>query len=543
MIGPYTLEPDDPIFGVAGQPIEGPALDKLLERQVSPVYTERKEIAWLAYDIFRNRLAPHILRAIRLQQNSRVIADDMAKMLSVVRNDAVDVTAQVAVVWKNSAERHFGGDGDESDRERTEQEKALFDLAEESAFNVLACEVNQLAFLQGPQFVVPVIRGADRRLTADVIGPHVYDVVYDIDDPLGLPVGLAWHISKHRYGTTEVEHHVHVLDGVSLRRFVVRGQSRTEASRIEHGYGRLPAACLRFTRPMAADDWTLCDTQLRLLRGTIEIGVKLARMGLVRKVQCHKLMTLIGDLEKVGGGQEMGDPETPVQIDVPKGSPAPAVSVVDYDTDPKRFISEILFWVQCMVEPYGGHVGVDPGQADPIGRVVIPPSVQAEHRKRQIPAALDFEKAWWSAATAMMRADGHRLAMVMPSPEDVRRNLRVNFGQLSRDLEDPEKAARNEDWQLSRGQTSEVEIMRRRLGGVSEEEAWREIDRNMANRKKFADLAARSNLSTSPDGSAQTLPQANGAMGTPAREAMKAATAAVAGTGAMPEGNAPAPQP
>ena len=543
MIGPYTLQPDDPIFGVAGQPLEGPVLDMLLERQISPVATERKEIAWLAYDVFRNRIAGHILNAIRGQQNSRVIADDMAKVLSVVRNDAVDVTAQIAVVWKNSAERHFGGDGDEGDRVRTEQEQALFDLAEESAFNVLACEVNQLAFLQGPQFVVPVIRGADRRLTADVIGPHVYDVVQDIDDPLGHPVGLAWHISKHRYGTSDIEHHVHVLDSVSLRRFVVRGQSRTEASRVEHGYGRLPAACLRFTRPMAADDWTLVDTQLRLLRGVIEIGVKLARMNLVRKVQCHKLLTLIGDLSAVGGGQELGDPETGPQLDVPKGSPPPTVTVHDFDTDPKRFISEILFAVQCIVEPYGGHVGADPGQPDLFGRVVIPPSVQAEHRKRQIPAALDFEKSWWAAAAAMMRADGHRLALAMPSPDDVRRNLRVNFGQLSRDLEDPEKAARNQDWQLSRGQTSEVEIMRRQLGGVSKEEAWREIERNMEDRKRFADLAARSNLSTSPNGSAQTLPQANGAMGTPAREAMKAAAAAVAGNGAPPEGSDPAPQP
>lgn len=540
---PYIHQPDDPIYGVAGE-LDGETLKLLIERQISPMLSERKRIAWLAYDVFRNRLARHILDEIRFQQNSRTIADDMAKLLSGVRNDAVDVTAQVAVCWKNGAERHFGGDGDESDTTRTEQEQALFDLAEESAFSVIANEVNQLAWLQGPQFAVPVIRGVDPRLTVDVLGPHVYDVVQDITDPLGAPVGLAWHLARHRYGDSSFEHHVHVLDGVSLRRFVIRGQERTEVSRVEHGYGRLPAACLRFTRPMAADDWYLADNQLRLVQGVIEIGVKLARMGLVRKAQCHNLLVVIGDLAKFAKGQEKSDPEAGLTFDVPRGGGSVDVKVIDYDIDPKHFISEILFWVQCMVEPYGGHVGVDPGQPDLFGRVVIPPSVQAEHRKRQIPAALEFEKAFWASAVAMMRAEGHRLASTMPDPTDVRRNLRVNFGHLSRDLEDPEKAAKHEDWQLSRGQSSEVDIMRRRLGGVSEDEAWREVERNMKNRSKFADLAARFNLSTSPDGSTQTLPQANGAMGTPAREALRAATQAVAGNGATPEGaTAPTPQP
>ncbi|NJL07215.1 MAG: hypothetical protein HC900_02370, partial [Methylacidiphilales bacterium] len=38
-----------------------------------------------------------------------VPAADMARLLTCVRNDARDVTEQIAVVWKNGAERHLGG--------------------------------------------------------------------------------------------------------------------------------------------------------------------------------------------------------------------------------------------------------------------------------------------------------------------------------------------------------------------------------------------------------------------------------------------------
>jgi hypothetical protein len=537
----YELQPDDPLLAPAGQPIEGETLRQLVLRQCPPFASERKRRAWVAYDVYRGRLENLILLAVHRQQNSETIRKEMARFLTSVRNDARDVTEQVAVVWKNGAKRHIGSDEGSSDDERSAQEKALRELAEEASFDVVAEQVNHLAWLQGPQFVVPVVR--DGLLRADVVGPHIYDIVQNVADPLGHPVGLAWHLSKHVDGDI-IERHVHVLDAFTLRRIMVRGNVLTEVDRTEHNYGRLPAACLRFSNPIAGDDWFLVDEQHRLTSGTVEVGVKLARMALVRKTQCHKLLTLVGDLSTVPRGQEgIADPEQPVLADtgIKPGGRGVEINTLDFNTPPDDAIKEILFWVLSMLEPLGGHIQVDPGQPDIYGKIQLPPAAQAEHRKRQIKPASRFEAEFWGAATAMVKAEQHEQAIELPDPADVRRLLRVNFGALARDLEDPDKATAYEDWLLSRGQASEVGLMQRSMGGVSEEEAKAEIERNMKNREWFNNLARVSNLSTNLDGQTMTAPEANGAQGTPAREANRAVMAAQGD--AAGGGGRPAPEP
>jgi len=526
MVSTYQIGDDDALYGVSGQPLEPDVVTELLRRQTSPTGSVRKAAAWDAYDIYRNRIERQVLRAISMQQNSRTIAMDMAKLLTKVRNDASDITASIAQVWKNGAERSIGAETEAGEASTTEAEQALLDVVKETGFDSIACEVNQLAWLQGPQFVVPFMRGS--KLRVDVIGPHVYDVVQDIEDPYGHPVGLAWRLGTPNGQTTE--HHVFILDTVSLTRYVVReGQPAKATDPVAHGYERLPAGCLRFTRPMAGDDWYMVDAQSRLTSGTIDVGVLMARMGLVRRCQNHNLLTIIGRLDSMPKGQESGDSEGAIvaNAQAQAGGAFPVqIATHDYDVDPLNFIRHVLFLVQSMVEPYGGHVQVDSGQPEIFGKVVIPPQVQAEHRKAQIKPSLEFEGDLWGAAAAMMAAEGHPLATVLPAPAELRAKLRVNFGELSQELEDPLAALAVEDWNLSRGLTSEIGIMRRRLGGATEKEARLTIERNMEARAWFSELASRENLSTTPTGQTQTTPEANGAMGTPAREANKAATAA-----------------
>lgn len=530
MTSAYQCLPEAPLYGRVGEPLAREVVEELLRRQCVPDGSERKRLAWLAYDVYENRIEQQVLAAIRIQQKSDTIKADMARHLTKVRNDALDVTAQVAVVWKNGAERHIGP-GEDGEGDRDAEQAALQVLAAESDFDIVADEMNQLAWLQGPQFAVPMVRG--EQMTADIIGPHIYDIVQDIENPLGMPVGLAWHISTQNYGGL-VENQVYVLDSVTLTRYVVRGLGRVDVEPhdpVEHRYGKLPAALLRFTRPKAGDDWFKADPQSRLTSGTIDVGVKMARMGLVRKAQCHRLLTVVGALDTLQKGHEISDPETAMVANTAgaQGRPGGKVdfTTLDFDTDPKNFICEVLFHVQCMVEPYGGHVEVASGAPETFGRIVIPPHVQAEHRNRQVKPAIGFERQWWGACTAMGQAEGHPAANDLPAPAEVEKRLRVNFGQLTRELADPAAATKYEDWELSRGLTSEIEIMRRRLGGVSESEAWDEIKRNMENRAKFNELAARTNQSTDPKtGSVMTTPAANGAMGTPAREENRAAEAA-----------------
>lgn len=545
----YEVGADEPLYAPPGEPIEGKVLEQLLKRQTGTDGSERKRRAWVAYDVYRGRLSRLIYGAILLQQRSVTLRKEMERFISSVRNDALDVTHKIAVVWKNGAERHFGSDGDPDDRVLTEQENALRELAHESQFDVVAEQVNHLAWLQGPQFAVPILR--DGRLCVDVIGPHVADIVQNLADPLRMPVALAWHLSARKIGE-DVEHQIHVLDHFTLRRFRVRqGRYVLDEEPIAHGYSindrpALPAACLRFSLPLTGDDWWLVDQQHRLTGGTVEVGVQLARLALVRKAQCHKLLTLVGDLSSMPRGQEgLSDPEQPVVADTgPRSQTAkPEIGLLDFNTPPDDAIKQILFWVLSMVEPLGGHIQVDPGQPDIYGKIVVPPAAQAEHRKRQLPSAALFEADFWAAAAAMLRSEGDPRSYDMPPHEDVRTSLRVNFGALSLELEDTAKAIAWQDWRLRRGLTSEVKIMQHELGGVSDEEAKRQIGRNMDQRSWFNDFAARSNLSTDGDGNTMTAPQANGAQGTPMREAIRAAAGAAAQGNAATGSAGSAPEP
>ena len=512
-------EIDTPLYGVAGEPIEGELLQSLLERQAAPNASGRKCRAQRALDIYENRPGAQILDGIRLQQNSKTIATDMRRFLTNVRNDARDIAEQVAVVWKNDTDRHLALESDEA---KEVASAVLRVLAYESQFDIKAELVNRLAYIVGPQFGVPIVRGREgrRRLCCDVIGPHVSDIVQDQDDELGLPVGLAWPVRRERFEGAVTESYV--LDTVSLRRIGHATKDLQRLDVVEHNAGYLPAGLMRLDIPLTGDDWWKVDPQPRLTAGTIQIGVKLARLGLVRRGQTHKLLTAVGRLEGTPKGQEVGDPEGGIQF--PTNTPdAVKVNVFDYDTPPANFINEILFWVLSMVEPLGGRIVVNPGEPDIYGRIEIAPKAQAEHRRRQIRPAMDYERGWWSGTTVMLNAEDHAAAKVLPSPDDVTDLLRVNFGQLSMELEDPAQAQAQADWELSRGLTSEIQIMRQRLGGVSKEEAQAEIERNLDERKVVNDMLAARNQPRVQDGSVMTAPEANGAQGTPAREANRRA--------------------
>jgi hypothetical protein len=513
---------DVPLLGREGEPIEGEVLEELLRRQIHPS-GNRKRVAGAAYEIYRSCYEQQVLDGINLQQNSATIKKDMKRFLTLVRNDARDVTEQVAVVWDNRPQRKIVGEDDADDEDAT---KAIQALATQSRFDVIAMMVNHLAWLQGPQYVVPMVRGTGRRrgLRADVLSPHVYDIVQDEDDPLGEPVGLAWHLHTRKIGAGQFEDDIFVLDSRTLRRFKARVSGNkidvSETVVLEHNYGKLPAAGLRFTTPIVGDDWFLCGANSRLRTGTVEVAVTMARMGLVRRAQCHQLLTVVGAIADAPKGQAPGDPEGGLIIPARSGSGSVDVSVHDYDTDPARFIRQILFHVQSMIEPLGGHIQVDSGQPDIFGKVDIPYETQVEHRDRQLPAAEAFERDWWAAVTVIAKAEGLDVALSLPSPDEVHEGVRTDFGKLSRSLKDPEKATAADDAALSRGQTSEVELMREKLGGASRDEAWKVIERNMEDRGRFNDMATRSNL-PSGEGGATTTAEAMGALGTPQREANK----------------------
>ena len=88
-----------------------------------------------------------------------------------------------------------------------------------------------------------------------------------------------------------------------------------------------------------------------MVDGTVTIGVLGAALGFTRKAQSKKLLVALGDLGGTPSGQRL-DPEIPIRVD--SDSPATVnFNTLDFDTDPKNFISHALWIYQSLAEAYG----------------------------------------------------------------------------------------------------------------------------------------------------------------------------------------------
>jgi hypothetical protein len=509
----------EPIYAQLGEPLGDEQAAELVKRQRTFSSAARKAAMWAKYRVYREDVLDLVEAAIDRRQNDPSTREEMKKFAATERNDALDITRDAAVVWKHGPTRTIAD-------AKGEEQDALAQLVRESSIDTIAPIINHLGFLQGPQIAIPMVRGG--VLNVDHLPSHLPDIALNIDDPTGEPAAVAYPTAYDDLYMHNAPSRVVLVDPVFVRTYTFKGDRPEEIveRRVRHDAMFCPVATFRSRPTILGDEWWDALTNQRLIDGTIKILLVLTVLDYVRKTQNKHLLSMTGNLEGVPEGQTL-DPEHPLYGRA-RSPDQVAFDTLNFNTDPLFFIRHALFLAHCLAEPFGGRVDVASGQPAEYAKIVIPDEAQTELRNAQLPMAQLFERHFWAAASAMMRAYGHPLAGKLPDPAGMEERLRVDFGLLARTIADPRADSDRRNWELQKGQTSQFRLMQERLGpGVTKTEARQRVLENLDEQAEFNDLVTKRNLGMSQDGSVITASQAFGAQGTPAREANR---------GAAPEG-------
>jgi hypothetical protein len=467
---------------------------------------------WQLYtEDFTDLLEERVLATVKTPE----IREQLREYIGPTHNLALDVTRQVCQVYKQGVRRSIDG-------ATVEQMSALGKALAESRLDIWAPQWNRLAFLIGPVMVCPMVRNG--RLTYETLMPHYYDILRDPNDPMGVPLAIAWTIR----GEEDIQSvpHVILLDGQAWTYY--RTHPTLEiVDRVEHNLGYLPAEPLRFDTPFDADWWN-CSRNERLLSATLEIGVVGATLNLIRKSQNKKLLTIVGDLTAVPKGQTLHN-ELPLTADTGGGLQGTGgnsqvdISAIDFETSPDSFIKHIQFIAASVIESFGipaSAITFDYGSGTEGERVATSHEGLTEIRNEQIPFVRTFEHGLIVKTIGVMRALNHPLAELMPSDEQVRDGYRVEFPRLARTFADPLQEKDFVDWELSRGLTNHRELLRVKYPNLDDEQLDELLLSNIEIQAKFIAELTKRDMSVTPGSpdAAQTPAQLFGAQGPKVRD-------------------------
>lgn len=499
-------------FGPAPATVLGEAdVEKLLDKAQEFNSDRRKVDAWKRWRIYTEDFKSLIDDRISALWHDPETRSELRRFTTVTLNLGLDVTRQIAVVYKQGARRTIDGVPDK-------QQDAFHQLALESWIDVEAPRWNQLAFLLGPVCVIPIMRRG--RLRWETLLPHYYDIVRDPDDPMGAPLAVCFTVCSddELSGTADTV----IVDGVSWRYYTTgRGKPKL-VNEVPHGAGTFPGAILRFDIPYSSDWWGGPRNQ-RLFDGTIDVGTTNTALNFVRKSQCHKLLTVIGRLSGMATGQKK-DPETPVMVNEGREDRgATKIEALDFDTDPANFIKHIRFTYESVIESFGipgSAVTFDATSGTEGERLRLSNEGLTEIRNEQIPFCRRFEHELWAKAIRVLRAGMHPLRSSLPSPDVIEDAFRIEFPELARTFADPNAETAFTDWQLSKGLTSELRLLRRSNPTMNTEQLRDLHEKILEERAEFNDAVTKRNLHMSGD-KVQTAAEAFGAMGPAMRDAAK----------------------
>ena len=484
--------------------------EKLVER-VSRRFEddERKKRAYERYRIFTEDYSDLIEARIDYAWSDSETKIELKKFISLAMNPALDITKQVAVVYKQGVRRFVDGANEK-------EQDAVHNALNQSQINRMAPQWNRLAFLLGPVCVIPVVR--NKRLTWDTLLPHFYDIVRDEKDPMGPPKAVAWTLSSSDELSQKSD--TVVLDGKSWRYYkTTDGQVRL-VDEVDHKTGVFPGSILRFDTPLDSDWWGAARNQ-RLVHGTVDVGVINAVLNFVRKSQNHKLLTIIGKLANVPQGQKK-DPEHALVANKRQGEPL-EIQALDFDTDPENFVKHIRFIYEQLIESFGipGHsvtFDAGSGSGSPAERLRMSHEGLTELRNEQIPYAREFEHDLVSKATRMMRAMNHPMAPDLPKDEDMDDGYRIEFAELARAFNDPMAEANYIDWQLRTGQTSVPRLLRQKNPTLSPTQTKALLDEILEEQSEWHDKVTKRNMGLDGEENIETAAQAFGKQGPKVRD-------------------------
>lgn len=479
----------------------------------------RKRNAWDRWLIFTEQHKPLILDRIGVTHNDAGLKNEIAKFVDLTVNPGLDVTRQTAVCWRQGARRSI--EGIEPDALA-----AFHELVLESKVDTLAPAWNRIASLVGPIIVSPAVRKA--KLRWDTLLATFAEVRVDEDDRHGQPLAAAWSLREECCEPGKAR--AILLDDQAWTTYEsTQGKPDKDGKfgppttailgkPVRHGLGYFPGVPLRFDSVFDGDWWGSPYLNQRLVDATIAISLLNASLAFTRKAQNKKLLTIVGDLSGFPSGQVL-DAEAPLTSDVPPNAgPAPAINVVDFDTDPASYIKHAGWIYRNIADAYGGHVEAD--EADGSARVVFSIESLTEIRNEQIPHARQFERDLWATAVDMCHKLNHPLASRLPTREQVLAGFRIDFGKLSRRFSDPQAEQAWNDWLLSKGATDQLEILRAQGNTTLDDEQLKDLaTRYLENQAWFNDAVTKRNLGMNGQQDVLNAAQANGALGPMVRDA------------------------
>ncbi|MGH1451197.1 MAG: hypothetical protein ACRBBM_17470 [Pseudomonadaceae bacterium] len=472
------------------------------------------------FDILTEDYKGLIEEKIGNTHQDKTIKADLGEHIDLSTNLGLDITSAICVVWKHDAVRYVPGATDE-------QNEALRKLVLETDYHTHARSWNREAFFLGPVTVLPVLRG--ERMTFDTLLPHFYDTIDNPDNLWGSPMAALWKVLPNLNAPAKAasqfasdrETVAILLDQESWRYY---GASKNGAylepiGSMDHGLGEFPGSTLSFERPHGVGRWD-CRQHQRLVDATITISYLDACLGLVRKGQSQKILTLIGDLSSVPKGQRR-HPEGPIVANTDGDTSQVQINALDFNTDPEYAIKHQAWKMQGIARSYGGQVASSPGTSSHLeAKVQFTHDALTEQRNEQIPFALEFERDLWAKTIRIAKTQRHPLADQLPDSEDVRESLVVEFPPLSRRFADIKSEIEWKDWALSKGIISHRDLIRPIMPGVSPEQLTQRIADNLDDQAPLIAKMTTRDQSMAPEASPanKTESQLNGEQGPAVRD-------------------------
>ncbi len=474
--------------------------------------------------MYRGQHRPLIVTALSEQQHDKEVFDRMCRHVQPFPNLARDITTQVAACYKQGVLRTLRPKVKPKPPEpgklpklRTNKEQDAFDdLNEETGIDMLAPEINRLAYYVGPVLEMPCVRNG--KACRDIYTADEYEVALDPADPLGPPVKAAypWYDGTRDPRTGNPFGNVVILTDDVAHRYFRSGEIEPYRT-IKHGVARdgepvFPGTIWRLGKPTSPWDWWLSDENDELHSASMACCLISTRMDFVRKSQDKNIAAYFGNLDKLPKGQIL-DPERMFHQDVREGDDQPTLQVSNFNTPPEGFVSQIRFIAHTQLRARGIPESAYDINGDGNGSSSgITMAIQHEQlsalRNAQKPFLRNAEReSAWKLVAAVKAAEDYDDAG-LPDPEDVRDRFILVIPELNR-VDDPEKLRAHLDWERSRGYRTDLDDVLMMHPDLSAKQGMDFLAAKLEMQAAINDFKASRNQG----GKVTTAAEANGKMG------------------------------
>jgi hypothetical protein len=457
---------------------------------------DRQRRAALKRRIFEENFVEDVRATAARRMVDPAAREQVSNFAEETLNVLKSVTHAIAVVYDYGCRRYLRGAS-------PEQADAFATIVRETKATALQSSWNIWGWLLGPTFVVPAVR--DGKMSLETHTP---------DETWCRRKGDKVEAILWRSGKSYVE-----VSADGWRYYDEGGKPEPHselgapAGVVAMQLDEAPIATFRTDLP--GKDWWNPTMHRGLVAGTLEACFWWAHLGWVRKAQSGKQMVVVAPKSKIIAGQTTSDAEMPIWFD---GDPEEVeVTVIDRVTTPDGHVAQIRFVIEQCAERYGipgAEVSFDSSTQGDIGTV----SLQLRREKlahvhaQQVPGLVEGEMQLWPAVVAVAKASGHPLAGQLPTPDEVRAMLVIEF-PAPEVVTDPKARLELDVGELKLGLTSPTEIMQRRRPELTKEEAKAYLRENLTDYAELLDFIASRNLPRDPGQATQTLAEAQGEAG------------------------------